>query len=61
MGIQKSNLNSEKMKSILKEEYNILPDEITEINRGTANIFKIKAHKGNFILKEFNKKRTIDI
>lgn len=60
MGIQKSNLNNETMTKILKEKYNILPEEIIEINRGTANIFKIKTYKGNFILKEFNEKRTIE-
>lgn len=60
MGIQKSNLNNEKIRKILKEEYGMLPDEITEVNRGTANIFKIKTEKGEFILKEFNEKRTIE-
>lgn len=60
MGIQKSNLNDEKIRKILKEEYGMLPDEITEVNRGTANIFKIKTEKGNFILKEFNEKRTVE-
>lgn len=60
MGVQKSNLNNETMTKILKEEYNMLPNEIIEINRGTANIFKIKTHKGKFILKEFNEKRTVE-
>ena len=60
MGIQKSNLYDEKIRKILKEEYGMLPDEITEVNRGTANIFKIKTEKGNFILKEFNEKRTVE-
>lgn len=60
MGIQKSNLNNETITKILKEEYNMLPDEIIEINKGTANIFKIKTNKGIFILKEFNKKRTAE-
>ena len=39
MGIQKSNLNDEKIRKILKEEYGMLPDEITEVNRVSANIF----------------------
>ena len=60
MGIQKSNLNDEKIRKILKEKYGMLPDEITEVNRGTANIFEIKTEKGNFILKEFNEKRTVE-
>lgn len=60
MGIQKSNLNYEKIGKILKEKYGMLPDEVAEVNRGTANIFKIKTEKGNFILKEFNEKRTVE-
>lgn len=60
MGIQKSNLSYEKIGKILKEEYGMLPNEITEVNRGTANIFKIKTEKGNYILKEFNEKRTVE-
>lgn len=60
MGIQKSNLNYEKIGKILKEKYGMLADEVAEVNRGTANIFKIKTEKGNFILKEFNEKRTVE-
>lgn len=60
MGIQKSNLNEKTIKQILKEEYDIVPSEITEINRGTANIFEIKTKNEKYILKEFNEKRTVD-
>lgn len=47
MGIQKSNLNDEKIKDLLKEKYDIIVDCITEVNRGTANIFKITADRKN--------------
>ena len=60
MGIQKSNLNKEKIKQILKQEYKINPKEITELDRGSANLFQIEAEQGKFILKEFNKDRTVE-
>jgi len=59
MGIQKSNLNKEKIKQILKQEYNINAKEIIELDRGSANLFKVEAKQGKFILKEFNKDRTV--
>lgn len=43
MGVQKTSLNKEKIKNILQNEYDITPIEISPINRGTANIFKIVA------------------
>lgn len=60
MGIQKSNLNKEKIKNILEQEYNINAKEIVELDRGSANLFEIEAQEGKFILKEFDKKRTED-
>ena len=60
MGIQKSNLNKEKIKQILEQEYKIKSKEITELDRGSANLFKIEAEQGKFILKEFNKDRTVE-
>ena len=60
MGIQKSNLTKNKIQEILKEQYNIIPKSITEINRGTANIFKIETDENTYILKEFNNKRTLE-
>jgi len=41
MGVQKTNLNDEKIKNILQKEYNLETTKIQKINRGTANIFKI--------------------
>ena len=41
MGIQASNLNYEKINELLKKEYGIISERIEEINRATANIFKI--------------------
>ena len=58
MGIQKTSLNKEKIKNILQNEYDITPIEISPINRGTANIFKIVALGKCYILKEFTSKRT---
>jgi len=54
MGIQKSNLNEEKIKRILEQEYSIIPKEIKEIDKGSANIFEVQSQNGKFILKEFN-------
>lgn len=62
MGIQKTNLNEEKIKNILKKEYNIKALKIAKIDRGTSNIFKIKTEQNKYILKEFisvRKKETI--
>ena len=62
MGIQKTNLNEEKIKNILKKEYNIKALKIAKIDRGTSNIFKIETEKNKYILKEFisaRKKETI--
>ena len=58
MGVQRTSLNEEKIKSILQNEYDITPIEISKINRGTANIFKIVALDKCYILKEFTSKRT---
>ncbi len=57
MGIQKTKLSKEKIKKILKKEYNIKALNIFKIDRGTANIFKIEADKNKYILKEFVSKR----
>lgn len=57
----KSNLDNEKIIEILKENYNIVPNSIKEINRGTANIFKIETDNKSNILKEFKKNRTEDL
>lgn len=59
MGIQASNLNYEKINELLKKEYGIISEKIEEINRGTANIFKIIAQGKQYILKEFSLKRSI--
>ena len=60
MGIQKTNLNEEKIKQILKANYNINIISIEEINRGTANIFKLKSSNKKYLLKEFNKKKSLE-
>ena len=50
MGVQKTSLNKGKIKDILQNEYNIKPIDISVINRGTANIFKIVALDKCYIL-----------
>lgn len=57
MGIEKTNLNDKQIKDILEKEYNIKVINITEIDRGTSNIFKIETEKEQYILKEFIRKR----
>ncbi len=57
MGIQKTNLNNAKINDILAKEYNIKALNITKIDRGTSNIFKIETDKNKYILKEFVSKR----
>lgn len=58
MGIQRTNLDDNKIRDILKNDYNIIAIKITAINRGTSNIFEIKTDKNKYILKEFISKRT---
>ena len=53
MGIQKTSLDNEKIKNILKKEYNIKALNIAKIDRGTSNIFKIETSQNKYILKEF--------
>lgn len=53
MGVQKTNLNDEKIKHILQKEYNIEATKIRKIDRGTANIFKIETNNNKYILKEW--------
>lgn len=58
MGIQKSNLNEQIIKNLINKNYGIEIMEIEKINRGTANIFKIKSNDKAYILKEFSEGRT---
>ena len=60
MGIQKTKKKKKKIEKILRKEYNIVPNKIIEVNRGTANIFKIDTDIKSYILKEFNQKRTVE-
>lgn len=46
------------IKQILKEEYGIEVDSINEINRGTADIFKITSGENKYILKRFSEGRS---
>ena len=58
MGIQKSNLNEQIIKDLINKNYGIEIMKIEKINRGTANIFKIKSNDKVYILKEFSEGRT---
>ena len=58
MGIQKSNLNEQIIKDLINKNYGIEIMDIEKINRGTANIFKIKSNDKVYILKEFSQGRT---
>ena len=58
MEIQKSNLNEQIIKALINKNYGIEIMEIEKINRGTANIFKIKSNDKVYILKEFSEGRT---
>lgn len=58
MGIQKTNLNNEKIKKIMKDIYGISVTDIKNIDRGTANIFKITDKNKEYILKEFSEGRS---
>lgn len=51
MGIQKTNLNNEKIKLILKKIYNIDALNISMIERGASDIFKIEECDNKYILK----------
>lgn len=51
-------LNNDKIKKILIENYDITPNSIKEINRGTADIFKIETSNKDYILKYFSEGRT---
>ena len=58
MEIQKSNLNEQIIKALINKNYGIEIMKIEKINRGTANIFKIKSNDKVYILKEFSEGRT---
>ena len=49
---------NDEIKQILKNEYEIEVDSIEEINRGTADIFKITSGKNMYILKRFSEGRS---
>lgn len=51
-------LQNVEIENILREEYNINSKSIEEINRGTADIYKIKSDDGEYVLKRFSEGRT---
>ena len=61
MGIEKSNLNNYKIEKILKNKYNIEIKNIAQINRGSANIYKIEGIDDKYILKEFSIKKPKEV
>lgn len=51
-------LSKEDIKNIIEDNYNIGVNNVIEVNRGTADIFKILSNNENYILKYFNEGRT---
>ena len=58
MGVQKSNLNLDKIKNILEKEYDVKSFDVSTINRGTSNLFEIETENKKYILKEFISQRN---
>lgn len=54
-------LNNNQIKEILEEYYDIEAVKITEIDRGTADIFKIESDNKKYILKQFIEGRSKDL
>jgi Ser/Thr protein kinase RdoA (MazF antagonist) len=51
-------LHNKEIAEILVQNYDIKPINISEINRGTADIFKIETENRKYVLKEFSEGRT---
>ncbi len=45
--------NASEIKEIIKKVYNIELEYIEKLNRGSANIYKLKSNNSYYILKEF--------
>lgn len=58
MEIKKNKLNEKEIKNIIFNNYNISATHIEEVDRGTADIFKISTDKKTYILKQFTDGRT---
>lgn len=56
-----SKLKNTEIKNILIGKYNIIPTNITAINRGTADIFKIETKNKKYILKQFIEGRELNL
>lgn len=54
-------LTKNELNSILIKNYNIIPIKIEEIDRGTADIFKIETENKKYILKQFVEGRKKDL
>lgn len=56
--IENSVLNNEKIVELVREKYNIEINQITKLNRGSANLYSLNDNE--YILKEFQSKYTRD-
>lgn len=56
--MENNKISNEEISKILKEEYGIKTEKIEEINRGTADIFKITSGKNKYVLKRFSEGRS---
>lgn len=62
MPIEKSILTEKDIIDLLKNKYNIVGRiEIIKLDRGSSNLFKIKACDGIYILKEFNSNKSTSL
>lgn len=59
--MQNSKLANIEIKQILIDNYGIVPETIIEINRGTADIFKIITRRKKYIFKEFIEGRKANL
>ncbi len=53
MALEKSRLDADIIRDLLKENYNISVREVQKLPFGTANCYRVEAANGTFFLKEF--------
>ena len=62
MSVEKSVLTKNDIITLLRTQYNIEGNvEITKLNRGSSNLFKINVNGKRYILKEFNSNKPVSL
>lgn len=62
MSVEKSVLTKSDIITLLRTQYNIEGNlEITKLNRGSSNLFKINVNGKRYILKEFNLNKPVSL